>query len=282
MNLSNKNMWSYSPLCRAASILGTLGIGAMTFLSITEPASAISIAAGSDYLFTLSEGTVFQGISFEGAPIGPNAPKPAPGQTDTIIKRLNPLTSSNPNGDCLAVGPQCTTNIELVALSLVSVDPIELSPGQFFDVFATLSPGTASTGTMTINEDTFTFSSTLDVFFDLNAAPVGGGLLTPFQLGNMLTLEVSNAPWSPNPTPIQLIVGGDYPDSHANLHTGLPPGFTDFFPGLSQHDASGAAKHLVRPAVIPEPSTILGSVIAVGAAAALKKRRSSRNKALTS
>ena len=135
---------------------------------------------------------------------------------------------------------------------------------------------------MTINED-FTFSSTLDVFFDLNIAPVGGGPLTPFQLGNMLTLEVNNALWSPNPTPIQLIVEGDYPDSHANLHTGLPPGFADFFPGLSQHDASGAAKHLVRPAaIIPEPSTILGSAIAVGAAVAFKKRRSSSNKKVTS
>ena len=71
-------------------------------------------------------------------------------------------------------------DIELVALSLQGVDPIELG-GSFFDVFVTLDPGfeEPAVGSMAIlegSDDTLTYDSFFDVFVDLRFVEVGNPL----------------------------------------------------------------------------------------------------------
>src|SRR5205823_4781309 len=74
------------------------------------------------------------------------------GDTDTIVQRLAGI-------DPLPVGGQGTIPIQIVALSLESVNPVPIGLSSFFDVFVSLA-GPQAVGTMTIrhvNADGGTF-----------------------------------------------------------------------------------------------------------------------------
>ena len=67
------------------AVLGTVGLSAIGFLGVANPADAATVVAGSDYLSSPAGLSFydFPGIgivNFQGLPIGP-------GDTDTIIKR---------------------------------------------------------------------------------------------------------------------------------------------------------------------------------------------------
>lgn len=230
------------------------------------PAAANSVVLGSDYL-TTQPGTFFDFpglgvINLQGRPIGP-------GTTDTIVRRLEDATLPGvPSSD--------TIPLELVALSLQSVAPVNIG-GSFFDVFVTLDPTAASTGTMTIRHEFAdgtpggegTFDSELDVHFIADFTPVGGG--SPFQtvLGQ-ITLESTGGAWQHIPPPGTLLVPAPPASAQdANFHGARAR--QDFFPVLVSLVGERGA-FVGAPAQVSVPATALLLIAGLLGCAAVRKR----------
>ena len=200
-----------------------------------------TVVLGTDYFRTLP-GTydTLPGVGivdFVGVPIGPGA-------ADTIIERTSDIV----------IGASATTSVNLLmtALSLQSAAPVSLPGGDPF-IYATLDPDIASTGTMAIMGTLAggTFSSTLDVHFDICLAPgadgVGCAAGTPLLFAGELTLTDTNSPWGPTmPANPVAVVTGLVGDQAANVHTNLESWQTDFGPSRP------AAR---RPPAIPSAPT---------------------------
>jgi PEP-CTERM motif len=155
---------------------------------------------------------------------------------DTIVERLQGI-------DPLPVGGMGTISIVLRELSLQSVTPVNIG-GTFFDVFVTELPDQAL-GSMTVIHSTAeggVFTSTLPISALLTFAPVGGGM--SFSVTFSTTL-ISNCEWSHTPPP-------GYP---------TPPEFPHgrFFPTTRciELSSTGNEAHIVEPAGVPEPTTLL-------------------------
>jgi hypothetical protein len=85
-------------------------------------------------------------IALEGVPLGSFHGVPT-GETDTIVHRLQPAVLARPSGSA-------TVPIELVHLSLHSIEPIQVTVGgesQRWDVKVDPSPAGSPRGTMTIH-----------------------------------------------------------------------------------------------------------------------------------
>lgn len=233
---------------------------AVFFILVSTTVQASNILLGSDYLMT-ADGIFFDfgpgigPVPFKGMPIGP-------GLTDTIVQRQEDAILGPPY-----VGNSDTIPIELVALSLMSVNPVNVS-GSFFDVLVGLTPGTRSTGSMTVNHEfpdngtpapEGTFTSFFDVFFDASFEPIGGG--QGFVVSNIIRLKTAEpAFWSHEPLPGSVIVEGPVGDQDANRHVGpIPLTFADFYliGKIREAHPQGAGLHVARPAEVPEPSTLL-------------------------
>jgi len=232
-----------------------LGAGAaMTLLASAGPALAAEtfVAKGSDY-FQTAPGSFFvlggNNIELVGNPIGPS-------NTDTIIQRPEniPLNDVTPS------------EIKITALSMESATPV---PG-LGEVYVTLDPNHLANDLGTINIDGTaaggTFNSTLNVWFDVctggfgaNGVGCGGG--STYTTGE-ITLSQSGAPWSS--TPRGFVVSGPFGDLNANLHTGLPEGYVDFFPGVA---AGGGIVSVIKECnlsngchdVLPAPGPVPGT-----------------------
>ncbi len=277
-----RNVRSYLCMCAVALIAGLGSVETATAqpvipegfdLWVTVDAS-IDIGSSID-LPDLPAGffgpgsDVFSGtINLEGVPLDPFE------NTDTVIERLNPADLTGP-----PVASD-TVPIELVELSLRSIDPIVVEFGgsnpQFFDVFVTLSPDPQPTGgLMTINKD-------------FGPSPNSGGTfnsILPIQ--PVLTfVEVGN----PGNTQ-QLVIGGDGQLDLQQINnppfpvwTEQPPivgfGFTipsilgnQFFPApVVPYTLSGDGftVSLVPATGFPEPAS---AVILVAAFAGISARR---------
>lgn len=87
----------------------------------------------------------FEGtVTLEGSPLG-GTPlcDGLSGGTDTLIERRGPARLDPTDGDD-------TIPVEMVALSLRSIDPIQVGPDSFFDVLVDLAPNERQAGAMTI------------------------------------------------------------------------------------------------------------------------------------
>jgi hypothetical protein len=226
------------------------------------------VIGGSDFLATLP-GTTFGGAAFQGVPVGP-------GNTDTIVRR---------NSDVNITSGPGTTPVEMIALQLMSVAPVDFGLGVdfYFITLQSVRGGPASTGSMTITpgapDDHLpgtpegTFSSFFDVFFDVRKGALNG----PIALSEDLVLSNQGAFWDATPAPLEVIVPGLAGDLNANLHTNKIQNTDtyqmDFFPigPFSETHPSGAV-HTVTGATIPEPETLL----LIGAALLLLSRLSRR------
>lgn len=194
-------------------MLGSKARSALLVMSATIAISsnttwAVNIPAGYDYLLT-QPGTEFNSpfglIPLKGRPINPSLY----GQTDTIIHRLAPalfpLEGSNIYPGASTSGTEVTIPIEMVALELESVAPIDIG-GSFFDVWVTLDTNTPSTGTMTISHEWADssdlqpegiFDSFFDVFAVVQFIPVAVG--SSFQLPVHLELSSQGNLWTHDP-----------------------------------------------------------------------------------
>lgn len=207
--------------------LGVLSLGA-------NVAQADSIGPGFDLFATTPGTTVFipniGNVSLMGKPVGPF-------NTDTIVRRTAGISPFDPPGGT------ATIPIELVALSLTSVQPIQVG-SSFFDVFVTLQPNTVSSGQMTVkhqNSGGGTFDSFFDVFFEIKFTDIQNPQNT--QTIHLQDRITGSGPWTHTPPP-------GYPK---------PPNFPSggFYPGpLSEQGTNFSLVHNVTPARTPEPGTL--------------------------
>ncbi len=174
------------------------------------------------------------------------------GNTDTIVERLQPAN----------LAPLDTIDIEIVALSLVSVAPVDLGFGAGFeDIHVDLNTSSPSfQSTMTImdtgeGEPHGTFDSTLNFSFDVTGS-VGGFYATIEK-----TITATNQDWQHAPTG-PLLIGG------INHLLNTLDETNDFWPGglVIHDDGTGTAIHQTK-AASPEPGTLallgLGGVMLV-------------------
>jgi len=269
-----EDWWSFKSILTDAQFLtatiyciclvsGSRSIWVFVFASIlilsvpvSHPVYAAPIGPGFDLFQTVPFSHDFGGpigvVQLEGKPIGP-------GNTDTIVKRMLPVIPTDP------------IPIEIVALSLHSVNPINIG-GSFFDVFVTINkvglPGLPqpdvllpSTGQIMItgHDDVSgggTFDSFFDVFFDVTLVPTGGDPNDPHQIAQHmdlgpLHLTNTGAPWSHTAPP-------NYP-----MDPSYPSG--DFFPGPIPHQGM----HPVIPAQEPPSNPVGGTIIPIDTTALL-------------
>lgn len=187
-------------------------------------------------------------IPFEGVPLGTfdwsgtTWDNEDLGNTDTIIERKGAAVTGG-SGETAPPIP-----IELVALQLVSVDPIDVGAGLGFH-YATLQAGTPSTGTMDITFDDElggSFASFFDVFFDLRIGALDG----PILFSGFKTFTSTGVAWAREPTDPDAIKldGINYLLDGGTISE-------DFWPPVGVHDAGDGSQHIVSTAT-PEPTTI--------------------------
>ena len=241
--------------------LSGLVLSGLFCLGFSQPgfAAVFDVLSGSDY-FVTQPGTAFNGVPFIGVPVGP-------GGSDTIVERTSGVNLGTGSG---GTG---TTPLVMTQLELVSAVPTNFGLGVGF-YYITLQSnraggGTASTGTMTINltagDDHTpavpegTFSSSLDVFFDIRFGTATG----PIAQSTDLVLTNSGTSWDANPAPTDFLVPGLKGDVTANLHTNKTQNVDvndmDFFPVSSFSESAGSNTHVVSNTPnnqTPEPGTM--------------------------
>jgi hypothetical protein len=234
------------------------------------------VLAGTDY-FQTTAGTTFGGVPFMGVPLGSFnfPPVVSTGNTDTIIQRTSDVSLPS-------IGSSGVTPLVIRALQLESAVPADFGLGADF-YFITLQSarpggGTASTGSMTITLGSMddhlpgtpegSFSSSLDVFFDVRKGSLSGAIA----MSSDLVLTNSGALWDADPTPADFIVSGAVGDQDANLHTNKNPTQMDFFPTFIS-ESSGGDTHNVQPTQnpVPEPSMRLLLAALLGCAGIARK-----------
>jgi len=234
----------------ARGLHGCLGFG-MLVGGLSQPAKAYDILRGSDYLQTPDDGRTsfdFGGpigqVFFKGVPFGP-------GNTDTIIQRLEDAVFGVP------------IDIEMTRLSLIST-----SATCFEDACYFIEPrlnSTPSAGTMTINSNN-SFTSNFTVNFDALFIPVDTAPALYPMTGLSIALINKGAPWSPLPQANSIIVRGEPGNIDANCHnlSGLVCDPRDFFTGQVDHKKSDGTTftpegHRTRQAEnVPGPLPVLG------------------------
>jgi len=228
-------------------IIGAIGAS-------TSPAWAMEVEAGFDLFMTTQTTEVdLSGFGLGIVPLeGDDTFFLLPG-VDTIVERLDPAGVPN-------VGDSNTIDIELVALSLVSIDPVRIDILDFdLHVVGGSDILPQSLGSMTINRDDpngGSFSAILPVDAEIHFFEVGGtgvnDFIVPFN-----DVFVSTGVWSHTPAFFSCF----FPN--------LPSG--GFFPGVDPitmekvptvEDAA-FARHTVVPCMMMTPSSVGGALLSI-------------------
>jgi hypothetical protein len=247
----------------------SIGFAAVLALGFSSSAAADTVVLkGTDYFQTLP-GTTFAGQPFKGVPVGPE-------NTDTIIRRL---------GDVDFDMGLTTIPIEMVALQLQSIAPTDLGLGLGF-YFITLQSARTGGGTKTFGEMTMnlthpddgvrlpdnpegTFSSFLDVFFDVRLGAVDG----PIALSQMMRLTSPSTKWDATPGPMDFLVFGPVGDQDANRHTNRKATEMDFFPFDVEESHPNGSIHVAELTKTPEPASFLLMATGLAGLRALRQRK---------
>jgi hypothetical protein len=206
------------------------------------------VKAGYD-LFQSTTGTEFDGMPFTGVPLVTynfGSGSVVVGNADTIIQRLSDATVPTTPGSTASV------SIRIDALQLETTGNfMGMGNGNYFLVPQSYFGGPTSTGTMNI---TFasnaggTFTSTLDVFFDITK----GSLTGPIVYSGDLTLTNSGDTWGRTPPAGATTINGVNVNllgdgtNNGDFWPGVP--FTESHPGFGQHVVTDASS-------VPEPGT---------------------------
>lgn len=225
-----------------ALLPGILAAGLLPFTAFGQ----LTVDAGYD-LFQTTAGTTFAGVDFMGVPIGNynfggSIGVKNLGSTDTLIQRTS-VASVGSIGNSTSVG------LAMQDLQLESTAPVSFMGGPTLNYFITLQSlhgGPASGGSIDITFNaggSGTFSSSLDVFFDVRA----GSLTGPIVYSSDLVLSGSGNPWSNvPPSGTVLAQGVNYQLNGSNTQN-------DFYPGAFIEMHPTGAQHSVQPAETPEP-----------------------------
>jgi len=185
---------------------------------------------------------------------------------DTVIERLED-----------ANGPMDVVPIVLRAMQLVSVAPVDLGSGLDFH-FLTLQALAPSTGTMIFVDfggphipppaHGSVRYDPINWLFDVRKGSLGG----PIVFSGSKVLTTANTPWTHFPPPGAVLIPG------VNV---LLDGtqFSDFFPESFSLTSEDGTQILMRPATVPEPTTMVLTGIGIAVSVARKRRARSRGKA---
>src|ERR1035438_5839205 len=154
----------------------------LTDFCLPIPSRADQVLPGDYFWDTVPHDTTFDGFYWIGVPLGTwnfGSGLVSVGNTDTIMQRMAP-----------AITVPGTFNLQVNVLQLQSVVPMFGSDYGYI----TLDSGHASGGQININAGTF--SSTLDVYYDLRAGGLNGSIM-----GNGMVTLTSIGLWSHDAPP---------------------------------------------------------------------------------
>jgi PEP-CTERM motif len=250
---------------RNAAICGLMGIFGLVMAS-AESRAAFQVAQGWDLFETDPTGTTFPGLgnlmgvplgsfNFGTAPDGTVVGNQLTGPTDTIIKRLQTATAPT-----MTAGASATINIQMLALQLQTVSPVNFMGLGLNNYFITLDPNAASTGTMTITWNASglggTLSSSINVDFDIRIGSLNGTVVNPG--GTTLTLTSSGTAWSDLPPAgalqirdVNRFLSGVANDPTQDFWVNPGP-IVEMHPNGATHSAIEAGS-----TIVPEPSSIV-------------------------
>jgi PEP-CTERM motif len=244
---------------RMVSACGVFGLAAILLMP-TEGRAGFDVAPGYD-LFQTVPTTYFPPLgALTGVPLGTynfggSVGLQNTGTADTIIQRTTAATGS--------VSTPGTSPLVVDALQLETASPTSFNGGPIGNYFVTLQSvrgGTASTGSITISFNagglSGTFSSSIDVFFDVRYGSLTGSIV--YSGDDVLTS--TNVPWSDvAPAGALAITGVNQYLSGVNGDTS-----EDFWPATPFSEVSGSTTdpntiyHSVTYAVVvPEPASVL-------------------------
>jgi hypothetical protein len=155
------------------------------------------------------------------------------------------------------------------ALQLMSTTPTTLGGlgplGYYYITLqSTDNAGPVSTGAMTIsfaNSAGGTFTSALDVFFDIHYGALNG----PIVYMSNAALSNPGDTWSRTAPPNSVLINGADYLLDGNDTT------EDFWPGAPLIESEPGATHVVAPASLPEPASM--ALLLAGGGLALRRRR---------
>ncbi len=227
-------------------------LAVLVFSISNSLAVAPKVLAGYDLLQTQS-GTTIDGLQLQGVPIGSynfggSLGVQNVGNTDTIIQRLADAVAPGLPGTAPAI------NIQMTDFQLVTSIPVNLGAGLGFYYLTLQSArgGPLSTGQMTIGfaaSTNGTFSSTLDVFFDIRFGALNG----PIVNSSDVVMGTTGIPWERTlDDPSDLAINGVNQKLDGIGTTG------DFWPqgNFTATAPAGQGQVLHNTEVVPEPGTL--------------------------
>lgn len=250
--------------CRA---LLWLVAGVMPWLQPSETgAASLTVNEGYD-LFATQAGTSYPGLGqLMGVPLGTfdfgAGPVPV-GNTDTIEHRLDDVS-------VLQVGDTGTTRLEMLALQLETVAPVDFGGNGLDNYFITLQSSRGGPATIGSMDITFlstaggTFTSFFDVFFDIRKGSLSGVIV----FSDELRATNQGDGWTRIPPPNAVTIPG------VNLHLNGTDNDNDFWPATPfQYGYPNGAAQVLATSTVPEPGTFVLLAMALAGVMAIRRRR---------